>query len=78
MGMFEWSDGPYGTVSESFWVYWAVAVPLTLLTLIFWGIWWKFELNRFERNVQKAKAQQDAAGRQALETMSKQKDSDQV
>ena len=40
MGMFDWqadSDAP--VVSARFWVYWAVAVPLTLVVLALWGAW---------------------------------------
>lgn len=37
-------------VSTLFWVYWATAIPLTAITLIGWGIWWVFEMRRFQRH----------------------------
>jgi hypothetical protein len=50
MDMFNWK--PDSPVSSSFWIYWAVAIPLTIITLTGWGLWWKFEKERFEREVQ--------------------------
>jgi hypothetical protein len=52
MDMFDWK--PNDGVSSSFWIYWAVAIPLTIITLVCWGLWWKFEKERFEREVQQA------------------------
>lgn len=40
MPLFEWkaiSDGM--VVSKRFWIYWAVTVPLTFLTLLIWVLW---------------------------------------
>ena len=40
MPLFEWNavgDGIF--VSKRFWVYWAVTVPLTCLTLVVWVLW---------------------------------------
>ena len=40
MPLFEWnaiSDGMI--VSKRFWIYWAVTVPLTFLTLVIWALW---------------------------------------
>ncbi|KAF7540555.1 hypothetical protein G7054_g1228 [Neopestalotiopsis clavispora] len=63
MGMFEWkSNGPdadgAGTASSSispdFWMYWAVTIPLTVITLAGWGFWWKFEESRFDETMKKA------------------------
>ncbi|KAK9777964.1 hypothetical protein SCAR479_05290 [Seiridium cardinale] len=63
MGMFEWqsqnpnddNDNPSkSSVSPDFWIYWAVAVPLTVITLAGWATWWKFEQHRFDLNVQQA------------------------
>lgn len=61
MGMFTWSSG--GTtsntsntlsISRDFWIYWAVTVPLTIITLMGWAIWWKFEEYRYDRNIKQA------------------------
>lgn len=60
MGMFSWqsTSGAEATsrssVSPDFWVYWAVTVPLTIVTLTGWAVWWKFEKYRFDRDVQHA------------------------
>lgn len=51
MGMFDWQTT---TVSSSFYIYWAVTIPLTIVTLAGWALWWGFELKRFEREVQQA------------------------
>lgn len=51
MGMFNWttSRGDGSSVSPDFWVYWAVTIPMTVITLAGWAVWWKFEKYRFER-----------------------------
>lgn len=68
MGMFDWSTGSHGSVKESFWVYWAVAIPLTIVTLTCWGLWWNFELNQRKPDVQQAKFWQKLRGRRVLAT----------
>ncbi|CAO2657302.1 Nn.00g034280.m01.CDS01 [Neocucurbitaria sp. VM-36] len=51
MTMFDWGSEASGTAvtSRYLWVYWAVAIPLTVLVLITWRVWWALE----ERNIQK-------------------------
>lgn len=40
MPLFEWNAvGKSMVVSKRFWVYWAVTVPLTFLTLVIWVLW---------------------------------------
>ncbi len=40
MPLFEWNAAGDGMiVSKRFWVYWAVTVPLTCLTLAVWVLW---------------------------------------
>lgn len=51
MGMFDWQAT---TVSSSFYIYWVVTVPLTIITLAGWAWWWNIEKKRFERDVQQA------------------------
>lgn len=57
MSMFDWnSDKPgSGHMSKYFWVYWAVAAPLTIIVLIFWRVWWKLEERRHGDGFHKAK-----------------------
>lgn len=64
MTMFDWqysvnsngtsgdvSDGgEKGVVSKRFWIYWVIAIPLTMITLLGWGFWWRIEMRRFKRN----------------------------
>lgn len=63
MSMFDWqangngsggSDNLSGSgsevVSNRFWIYWVIAVPLTLATLLGWGLWWRVEMQRFQAN----------------------------
>lgn len=44
--MFSWNQSSSVTdrstlVSNKFWIYWAVTVPLTLSVMAIWRIWWK-------------------------------------
>ncbi|KAF3011359.1 hypothetical protein E8E14_008126 [Neopestalotiopsis sp. 37M] len=57
MGMFEWKSSSPDTdgagaesssISPDFWMYWAVTIPLTVITLAGWGAWWEFEKRRFD------------------------------
>ena len=42
MPLFKWDAvGDSKIVSNRFWIYWAVTIPLTFLTLLFWVIWTK-------------------------------------
>ncbi|KAL4944952.1 hypothetical protein BDV06DRAFT_209826 [Aspergillus oleicola] len=56
MEMFTWeaagSDGDGASVSPSFWIYWAVAAPLTAVTLCGWALWWSFEKNRYNEHLE--------------------------
>lgn len=63
MNMFRWKFGQDSSVAKDFYIYWAVAIPLTILTLSGWALWWKFEEKRFERDVRKAVQQQTSDDR---------------
>lgn len=53
MNMFNWEDqGSDRTVSSKFWIYWAVAAPLTVMTLGGWGLWWNFEKHRYDEHLE--------------------------
>jgi len=66
MSMFDWQysgndsgssgdssgGGGDGVVSKRFWIYWVIAVPLTLITVLGWGFWWRVEMRRFKQNFQ--------------------------
>ncbi|ETS74502.1 hypothetical protein PFICI_14368 [Pestalotiopsis fici W106-1] len=63
MGMFEWRSSDSDTegavassssISPDFWMYWAVTIPLTVVTLLGWAAWWKFEEHRFDVEVKQA------------------------
>jgi hypothetical protein len=55
MSMFQWqpSGGADGVISDKFWIYWAIAIPLTALTVIGWGVWWRWELNQYDKTMVK-------------------------
>lgn len=57
ISMFDWGAGNTGSVSRSFWIYWVVTIPLTIVTLLGWGLWWQFEKKRFVQEVQEASQQ---------------------
>jgi hypothetical protein len=40
MPMFEWNNDLGHIVSRQFWIYWAVAVPLTVTVFLAWLAWW--------------------------------------
>ncbi|ETS79631.1 hypothetical protein PFICI_09484 [Pestalotiopsis fici W106-1] len=53
MSMFDWSssestdsDSPQ-VVASTFWIYWAVSVPLTLLILVAFRLWWRRQKDRY-------------------------------
>lgn len=56
-GMFEWKTDSSNTeksskvVSDLFWVYWAFAVPLTILVGVSWRVWWSWEKKNFDADV---------------------------
>ncbi|RDW79100.1 uncharacterized protein DSM5745_05952 [Aspergillus mulundensis] len=60
MNMFNWDDGSDSATSESggttvspqFWIYWAVAAPLTAITLAGWALWWSFEKHRYDEHLE--------------------------
>ncbi|KAL4781291.1 hypothetical protein BJX76DRAFT_21452 [Aspergillus varians] len=61
MNMFTWAgeasdaDGSESTgpaVSSDFWIYWAVAAPLTAMTLGGWALWWAFEKHRYDEHLE--------------------------
>ncbi|KAM7218325.1 hypothetical protein V8F06_006248 [Rhypophila decipiens] len=60
MSMFDWqagqasSSGASGqTVVPQFWIYWAISIPMTVLILLAWRIWWHFQKKSYERQFQK-------------------------
>ena len=70
MSMFNWqqsddstsSHGKAMVVSPQFWIYWAVTVPLTLITLIGWALWWNFEKRRYDIDIHETLGNAEAAG----------------
>lgn len=50
MTMFDWQAPPgMPKVSQDFWVYWVVAVPLTAIVLVGWRQWWAYEKRRIDK-----------------------------
>lgn len=53
MPVFSWDGNEVPAVNAGFGYYWAVAVPLTVLVLVFWGVAmlfpWRKWLSRFRR-----------------------------
>lgn len=64
MGMFNWTTtfpSPSNSesssavakepiVSDKFWIYWTVAIPLTVATFCAWMSWWQWEKRNFARD----------------------------
>ncbi|KAF2691700.1 hypothetical protein K458DRAFT_482429 [Lentithecium fluviatile CBS 122367] len=57
MSMFNWgTEGSgAGLTSAYFWVYWAVAIPLTFLVVLVWRVWWKWEEKRYLPDMSRTK-----------------------
>jgi hypothetical protein len=57
MSMFNWNppEGSRPQISPYMWVYWAISVPLTVLTLMIWRLWWKIEDARYNYQITRAK-----------------------
>lgn len=61
MSMFDWQADPASsasstspdlrTVSRSFWIYWAVSIPLTIAIGLGWRLWWQFEQRKYDQQV---------------------------
>lgn len=43
-------------MSESFWVYWAIAVPLTLFVMTIWLIWFRWSQKMENRRIDEEEA----------------------
>jgi hypothetical protein len=41
------------TVSSYFWIFWAVAIPLTALTFVGFVLWWRCEKRRYDLDVER-------------------------
>ncbi|KAK2794834.1 hypothetical protein FQN51_000657 [Onygenales sp. PD_10] len=38
-------------VSPDFWVYWVVSIPLTVMVIVGWRVWWNWEKKNFDEDV---------------------------
>ncbi|KIW69468.1 hypothetical protein PV04_05344 [Phialophora macrospora] len=68
MSMFDWSNGDRssGHVSDKFWIFWAIAVPLTATTILCWYLWYRHTYQewqgKFGRHRLDKRAGHDAIG----------------
>jgi hypothetical protein len=53
MTMFDWGATDE-VVSSYFWVYWAVTIPLTILVVVGWRLWWGWEERNYQRDLGQA------------------------
>lgn len=70
MPLFRW-DAPAsnnGIVSRQFWIYWAVTMPLTAITLVVWYLWTRAQIQSKIKNAETEKLayQRDFFGRDSL------------
>lgn len=50
MSMFDdWQPGVSSDALSHFWVYWAISIPLTLLVIIGWRLWWRRQESYYKR-----------------------------
>jgi Mg2+ and Co2+ transporter CorA len=60
MTMFNWqtsASNPESHLSSYFWVYWVVTVPLTLLTLSGWHVWYRYADKEWQDTLNKIQVQ---------------------
>jgi hypothetical protein len=44
MPLFDWNTSSSSSVlSDKFWVYWAVTIPVTILVIVIWRFWYVFD-----------------------------------
>lgn len=78
MGIFNWqgndgtSDGDEAVVGYDFWVYWAITLPVTIIILIAWRVWWVAQdrvfRSRLSKNLSEEKYYTDDRKPRKLET----------
>jgi len=50
MPLFDWEASTSSSVVKTrFWIYWAVTVPATVIVLVLWRMWFKFDHWRMAR-----------------------------
>jgi hypothetical protein len=59
MSMFSWSQSlsnsdTSSVVSNKFWIYWVVTIPLTLLVIVLWRVWWLWQERSYQKEVNDA------------------------
>lgn len=63
MSMFDWqyesNSGGTTLLSNRFWIYWVVSIPLTMITLVGWAVWWKIEMRRYQQAFSEAMNETD-------------------
>ncbi len=52
--MFDWQSPESQVVSHKFWIYWAISVPLAILLITLWLLWWKWQKNKYDQNYRSA------------------------
>jgi hypothetical protein len=70
MSMFDWqagtaNDDNSATLSNNFWIFWAVAIPLTFVVLVSWYMWWRLERFVYERKYRDAEGAAVTSGQAA-------------
>jgi hypothetical protein len=40
------APGGNGILSSQFWIYWAVSIPLTIIVILLWTIWYRWSVNQ--------------------------------
>ncbi|ORY06764.1 hypothetical protein BCR34DRAFT_518735 [Clohesyomyces aquaticus] len=67
MTMFDWTPNPEQPdsriASVYLWVYWVVAIPLTITVLIIWRVWWTMEEKKYNEELNNTKAKRQIVRR---------------
>ncbi|KIV93304.1 hypothetical protein PV10_04528 [Exophiala mesophila] len=77
MNLFEW-DAPHSSdvVNHRMWVYWAVAVPLTIMVVVFYLLWEKYMMKMYQKSVKPKEDKKRSSGEQEDENENEKEDGD--
>jgi hypothetical protein len=73
MSMFNWqqqnSTDDVAVLSNKFWLYWAIAVPLTLCTMLGWCLWYLHASKQFRLELEKTRVDDQQDDKMATEAL---------
>lgn len=56
-------------VADQFWIYWACAIPLTIVTMVVWTVWYYYFLKKKQAGETRSLAQVEVQDNRSLESV---------